>query len=307
MSVPAQVRQQASAADALIAQFLSATPGDSQQAPPATPPGQPNANASAASNGNGVDWKAEYDRLAAANRVLQGKYNAEVPRLSAELASLKAELEGLRKGLNGAPGAAAKPAKTPPDMTQYEQPILDLVEHMTQAATQPLQEQLAQAQQRQAEQDRKAADQAAYEGMLNKLDRIVPNWKAVNDSHAFQQWCGEVDPASGQQRQVELGDAINRRDAADVAAFFQTFLAMNQGGQAPQATAANRLAEQQVPSHAAAVRSDSGGKRTWTRTQVREFYQLKAQGKFKHIPADKLAAIEADIYAAPAEGRVREG
>lgn len=307
MSVPAQVRQQASAADALLAKFFDATPGDPSQSPPATQPGQPNASASAASNSSGVDWKAEYDRLAVANRVLQGKYNAEVPRLSAELASLKAELEGLRKGLNSAPGAAAKPAKTPPDMTQFEQPILDLVEHMTQAATKPLQQELEERRARDAEQDRKAADQAAYDGMLNKLDRIVPNWKAVNDSPAFQQYCGEVDPASGQQRQIELGDAINRRDAADVAAFFQTFLASHPNGQAPQAAAASRLAEQQVPSHAAAVRSDPGGKRTWTRTQVREFYQLKAQGKFKHIPTDKLAAIEADIYTAPAEGRVREG
>lgn len=307
MSVPAQVREQAARGDALIAQLFGATPGESQQQPPATQPGQPPATAAAASNGNGVDWKAEYDRLAAANRVLQGKYNAEVPRLSAELTQLRAEIEGLRKGLNAAPGSAAKPAKTAPDMTQYEQPILDLVEHMTRTATEPLQEQLAEAKKRQAEQDRKAEDDAAYHAMLNKLDRIVPNWKAVNDSQAFQDYCGQTDPASGQQRQVELGNAINRRDAADVAAFFTTFLASSQAGQAQQAPAASRLAEQQVPSHAAAVRSDQGGKRTWTRTQVREFYQLKAQGKLKHIPADKLAAVEADIYTAPAEGRVREG
>lgn len=246
--------------------------------------------------------------MAASHRVLQGKYNAEVPRLNAQLHALQAEVEGLKKTQGGAPGAAAKPAKTPPDMTQYEQPILDLVEHMTQTATAPLQQELEQRRARDAEQDRKTADEAAYTRMLNQLDRLVKNWKAVNDSPKFQQWCGEMDMATGQLRQVALGDAVNRRDAADVAAVFNDYLDANPQGGAAQQAPGNRLAEQQVPSQAGSMRSDpGGGKRTWTRGEVNEFYRLKAQGKFKHIDPAKLAAVEADIYAAPAEGRVREG
>lgn len=304
MAVPAQVQAQSDSADALFASMLNPTP-----AAPATPTPPETASQPSGSGNNGTDWKAEYDRLSASHRVLKGKYDGEVPRLIGELRAAQAEISALKASLGGAPGGAATPpAKTPVDRSEFADPMIRLVEDITSAATEPLKQELAARKQRDDQHDQQEADKRAYDGMLNKLDRIVPNWKAINDSPVFQAYCTELDSTTGFLRQDELGDAIKRRDAADVAAFFTAFIAKAPPSKTEtQNTPDPRLAEQQVPGvTGSAARGGHAEKRTWTRAQVTGFYTAKSQGKFNHLTPAQLETIEADIYSAPSEGRVRD-
>jgi hypothetical protein len=56
--------------------------------------------------------------------------------------------------------------------------------------------------------------------VLQTLDNIVPNWKAINEDPSFLGWLDEVDPLNGVTRRRLFNDAFANYDAARIANFF---------------------------------------------------------------------------------------
>lgn len=218
------------------------TPGFQPQAPTAPNAATPQAPAPA-------DDQAEHRY-----KVLQGKYNAEVPRLQAQNKDLSERFSAMQNQLSAtqallagmgqqpqAPHLAQRPAQaslvTPKEVTEFGADLYDFVKRAAQEVVAPqvhsLEERFrptAQAvqqmapvlQQTQENQQRTSAD-VAHERMCDGLDYACEGWETVNKSPEFQAWLDEVDPYAGAKRGAMLAQAYGSGDVTRVAAFFTGF------------------------------------------------------------------------------------
>ena len=221
------------------------TPGFQPQAPTA-----PNAQAPAAPNAPApADDQAEHRY-----KVLQGKYNAEVPRLQAQNKELSERFSAMQNQLSAtqallagmgqqpqAPHLAQRAPQpslvTAKERTEFGEDLYDFVKRAAQEVVAPqvhsLEERFrptAQAvqqmapvlQQTQENQQRTSAD-VAHERMCDGLDDACAGWEKVNKSPEFQAWLDEVDPYAGAKRGAMLAQAYGSGDVTRVAAFFTGF------------------------------------------------------------------------------------
>lgn len=194
-------------------------------------------NTAQAPGGDDSVWQQKY-------RVIKGKYDAETRRLREELEARKAELETLRVS-GQAPKAdgslAPAEAVTRTDVsdddvrrlvstdlldeygTDYWKQQIQLVRAMQPQAPQA-DDRLQQVESRIAEQDR----QAFYSDLAAK----VPDWQKVNDSQAWNDFLGKVEPLTGATYEALLMDAYDRYDSGRVSELFRQFSRVA-GGNAP--------------------------------------------------------------------------
>jgi hypothetical protein len=194
-------------------------------------------------------------------KVLQGKYNAEVPRLHEEKKNLAKQNEALQNQLAATQALLANLAQppvihthapeqslvTPKEVQEYGADLIDVVRRVAQEVVQPkirtLEEQfrpvaqtvqqLAPQVQQTAESQQKTAADLAHEQMCNALDSAVVDangnsiWERINESPEFQAWLAQTDPYAGAQRGAMLAQAYRNQDLPRVAAFFTGFMKEN--------------------------------------------------------------------------------
>ena len=129
-------------------------------------------------------WEHKY-------KTLQGRYNADVPKLQSQVNELQSKLEQAVARLNEAAKAAEKPTETKPvadpkDVEAFGEDLVDMVqrvaERMFGAAARNIQEQAARFEQRlgQIEQQLKGTTQTvavtAEQAFFDRLTKLVPNW-----------------------------------------------------------------------------------------------------------------------------------
>jgi len=146
------------------------------------------------------------------------------------------------------------------------------------------------------------------------LNTQVPNWLELNEDETFLAWLDQVDPYAGEPRAQLLNRAYKRYDGPRVVAFFKGFLNENatvapQPTPAPSAgTPAVSLASMVAPGTQRAGAQDGapdgGNKRIYTKQEIAQFYKDVSGGKYARS-VDRRNAIEADIFAAQREGRIR--
>jgi hypothetical protein len=270
-------------------------------------------------------------------RVLQGKYNAETKRLRDDNASLNARLanmEELMTRIAAQPPApaAAPPAPPPPafelpsvspvsarEVEEFGADMLDAASRFTLVKLLPLIKDLsgevselrgkvAQA----AEQSSVAATtvaQSAREKMFAVLDAGVPEWRNINVDSGFKSWLAEEDAMSGVTRHALLLRAYERNEGQRVLRFFQTYLGESEAGRA--APPPNRAPRVNPETLAAPGRGRTAGapasqppKLEWTPGDIQAFYADVRAGAFKNNPQER-ERLEADIFAAQREGRIR--
>lgn len=270
-----------------------APPQDSQPAPEAQPE-QPD------------PWEHRY-------RVLQGKYDSEVPRLQQELKStlaastaLQQQVGQMQEQLNQFQREQAEAkhvaslALTDEEKAAFGDDLVNLTRRIAQAEAQRVREELSgklSATEQTVQQASKDAEQAAYDRFLATVERQVPDWEAVNKRTDWLQWLGQTDPLLGSTRQEALDAAAGARDAARVAAIFGAFKATL------PASADAPVDQPTAPRTQAAAPSQTGGtKRTYTEADIATLYAARRRGEF---PDAQWAAISAEIDAAVAEGRIR--
>ncbi len=322
MSIPRQVQEAQERAEQLLQQQSQQqppkdTPPDDTAPPPSTDqlPSDPPATAEQ-DRQQREDWKAKY-------HVLQGKYNAEIPRYAAESRTLRDRLEVVEQAnatLQGqvaeltAKAAAVPPAPDPgldKLRSEYGDDVVGTIERLTEQKVaerlKPLQEKVeeseAERQKRQADESR-AQQGAAF---ADAIADLVPDWETIDKLPEFHAFLAEPG-ADGRSRQESLMDAANRYDAAGAARIFAQFkrteaFTATQSGVKPPANT-DTLARQVTPEPTGRDRTPGDTRaKLWSRVEVRQVFQDIALGKYRSDP-EKAKALEQEIETAMREGRV---
>ena len=261
-------------------------------------------------------------------KVLQGKYDSEVPRLHRQVSDLNQKLEemqGVLASMSAAP--AAQPAVqtslvTPAEIDEYGADLIDLVGRRAKEVYEPaineLRSQIS-GLKKQLGGVTQEVGQTSREKMLSQLGGEVEDWEVVNKQPEFLSWLAEPDPYSGTVRGTMLRTAYERNDTGRVIAFFKGFkqehavVSPPSTGDSEPLTATPRtpavdLNTQVAPGRAPRASTQASAqaeKRIWTKTQIAEFYSDVQRGKFKGDEARKTA-IERDIIFAANQGRIRD-
>jgi hypothetical protein len=330
--VPASVRRQAQRADELqsqmIAEMEAAATAEqaeltaqaeldrvvSQQPQPQQPQPQDS-------------WEHRY-------RTLQGKYDSEIPHLRAQVQQLEQLIATFQT-----PAQPPQPQQTPPqaaqpeipeeDYTTYGPDFVDSTRRWARAELDPeigdLRRQLAElkAQAQQSTGDR-VKDRVRQE--LDRDPEIGGRWQELDRDPGFNQWLIELDPFSGVRRLDMLRAAYAGGDAVRTGRFFKAYIqehtdyTQNPSGYQPQTQqpyqpnggyAGNgagpvNLADYAAPGRASNATPGPGApdRRIWTTSEIQTFYDGRLKGRFRgrEQEADRM---ERDIFAAAAEGRVR--
>lgn len=253
------------------------------------------------------DWKSKY-------LVLQGKYNAEVPRLHADVKELKEQVQALTEKAAKAAVAPPPPAPKPPnpadlaDSAKFGEDTVSMVRRLAaEAAAQAageVRDELTPVKSKvdevasQAEAVATNQANARRVAFMAELTKAVPNWREIDQDDAFQAFLAEHAPQTRTPRQKFLEEAYADGDVLAVAGFFNAFTA----SKAPAALPGSNPLERHVvpdPSGRSAPGSD---KKIWTKVEISHFYSEVAKGRVSAAKADEIGK---EIDAAAREGRVR--
>lgn len=326
-ALPKQVQAQADEADRIANELAAANapaiqptdtsaPQDSAQAEPqaqsteaqASPAPQPT------SDENDIAWQTRY-------RVLQGKYDAEVPRLNVRVRELEQQLQQAVEQFKQAAQAPQQPEPPPKrlvtekDEEAFGSDLLDVSRRVAQevierereqfaklveglrAENAKLHQQLGSVSERQGATDRR--------GYLSTLESQIPGFDAINADPKFLEWLDEMDPMTGLARKAYLTDAYNAMDVGRTAAIFLSWPGAKAHQQQSRPNAG--LAKQVAPNaaRASAAPSASPNERVWSMRDIDAFYKDMARGSYRGRDTD-AQRIEAEIDLAVSQGRVRD-
>lgn len=284
------------------------TPGAGRATPGA-------ANAEPAAGGDGAAWKQRYD-------VLQGKYDAEVPRLQASVRLLESLLQRLQTAAPAPPAGAPAPGEAPADGAAAAETLDDTALKELVGDQQVLDEfgpeffrtmarftrKLSpRPAERSAETEALKAElaQARVARLEAGLDRALPNWRRQDSDPRFVEWInGTREPRTGVPYVEVLRGAMDRGDLQGVAAVFRDWpggQAATVPGQAPRVPVAEQVTVRPAGGAGASPRSEPA-KRTYTQDQVMAAAKKIATGE---IGGQRAQALQAELDAAIREGRVR--
>ena len=318
MSIPPSVKALSDRADAIMAGLNGAPQSATSPAPaPASAPANAPAPAEAPATAPRSDSVTSPPASAPAPadtehryKVLQGKYNAEVPRLTAEnarLAELNADLDGRVQALERALAAAPKPDTSlvrPDEVAEYGEGMVDMVRRAAQEQTRDL---LAEVASLRAElgQVKTGVNQTQQLGFFETLTRDHSDWAVLNEDETFHKWLAEVDPLSGIQRQKLLAQAQTEKKGERASAIFTEFKKTRDSW---VSRSNQSLSEQVVPGAGAANGGVDpallAGQRAFTRTEVNDFYAKVRSGQIR-LGSKEQIDTEAEIQQALIQGRIK--
>lgn len=280
------------------------------------------------------DSSAQGDGYEQRYRTLQGKYDAEVPRLNNELARFQGENTQLRQLLADLHArAAAPPARDvnsvavdipDEDATEYGEDLITAARRWARAEIQPeieqMRAQLHELRGGQQNIEAQSVQQRIAQGLSSYPELQGGVWQRLNTDQNFMAWLNQADPFAGALRLEMFRHAAATGDVARTARFFLAYLgehtdpALQQS--APTQTArptgsgnghagpARDLASLAAPGRAAGTATTGApAKRTWSPAQIQQHFKLVTQGRFRGREAEQRR-IEEDIWAAQHDGRI---
>lgn len=318
MSLPRAIQKQVEDADALVAQMngqpanTDTDPNPPDPNPEPQPPEPQPQNISPEPEPKPIPeetWEQRY-------RGLQGKYDAEVPRLHSQLREMNAQLQQLiadnavlKAQKTAEPPAPAKTLITEQDKEAFGSDLIDLIDRATEQKIAGYREAEAQLKAEIAELKGKLGNVSERQVVSDKdrfmmqLGQLVSDWEAINVDPGFLTWLSEVDPVYGLPRQAALNNAYEAFDAQRTANIFKQYKALT----APAQPAQNKpnLQSQVAPTRSRtspAPATNSAEKRTYTQGEITQFYEEWRRG---YLDNDEAVRMEKEIHAAIAEGRIR--
>lgn len=255
-------------------------------------------------------------------KVLQGKYNAEMPRLQNQVSELYQHLSRLQQE-NEQLKTQSKESEIP-KMPEYEEIDPEsLTEYGDEFGKMAKQLNTLAQENRQLQDELKSIKDSTQkvqqtqhssreEQFWDRLSNLVPNWDEVNQNQDFLNWLTEEDPVSGTVRQQILEHHRNNLDVNKVARVFKAWL--DQSGQSVKKQDTQLSGEskpkkegpknvQPEASRAEEPEEISQG-RTWTRAQIKRHYDDMARGAWENRE-DEWKKIERQMLQAVQEGRVQ--
>lgn len=231
-------------------------------------------------------------------KVLQGKYNSEVPRLNAENKDLKAQLQQMQHDLEVLKNSKPPEALVKPEeIEQYGEGLIDVARRIAREELATKDAEIIALKTR-LDSLSNVTTQNVEASFFKSLTEMVPDWEQINQDPKFLTWLDEVDELTGESKQSLLSRAEKGRDAARTAKFFNAYKKTSSSWAASNT---NALESQVAPPTNKAPNAPPA-KKIWTRGEVAEFYSKARRGDIKD---EDVIAIEADIMAAQIEGRMR--
>ena len=261
-------------------------------------------------------WRHRYESM-------QGRYNAEVPKLRGQVQQLMGQVNNLNKLLatvqrpDPPPQAAETTFKSsvkPEEIAEYGPEFVDLVGRIVKDSTAAHVAEISQLK-NQLKHVGGQIGAGAREQMMNRLANDIPNWEEINTNQDFLDWLALPDAYSGDIRHNMLHAAFERNDAPRVTAFFKGFLAEMAAVQPPEpepgkkAVTLNKtpLRNLAAPGRARSTAAPSPApveKPIITASEIATFYTELGLGKWRGREKE-AKEMEAQIFAAQAEGRIR--
>jgi len=250
-------------------------------------------------------------------RTLQGKYDAEVPRLHQQVRDLTDQLNTLSNKVNKPqPEQPTKPKEkvsyvTDADREEFGEELIDVQRRVAREVSQEYADQLA-AQNKVIEELRSKIDNTGNQigemTFAQRLNRAVPDFEQVDQDPRWIAWLNEHDPMLRAPRRTQAVAAFEAGDADAVADYVAMFKASIAETPEPKTDTRQKELEKQVAPNRSAntARTQSSGKdakmysareveNAWTKIRT-----LNTRGS-----VDEAAKLEAEITAAYLEGRVR--
>lgn len=240
-------------------------------------------------------------------KVLEGKYNAEVPRMAQENRSLKEELDSLKLQVANLhnkpeePKAEVTPLITEKDREQFGD---DLIEVMKRASREVMSERQESSDVQNLKDElsnlRKQQSNSQELQFYEKLSTLFPDWRLKNEDAGFLKWLDEIDSFSGRTRQSLLNEASGNFDAPRVANFFNSYFGQMQ----PEPSTSKPSLEDQVTPKTTGRTTVPPAKKYYTNRDIVNFYAKVRTGEISKAEAER---IERDIFKAQSEERIRAG
>lgn len=245
------------------------------------------------------NWEHKY-------KVLQGKYNAEVPRLHQELKQARHEIEFLKGKLAMMETLLAqKPINEPVRDDDNDEVVKKLKEEfpdiysavkrmLDKYAPKHELNEIATKVDTRVKQTEEQVQQKLYSAFLAQLAQKVPDWQVLNVDPEFLEWLSGKDRLSTRTRHELMLEAFQAGDVDTVAEFFLAYKEAKKQ-QAPQ---------QQpniVPPAGRSSPPTGKPKPIYKQSEIEEFYRLVALGR---IPPDVKRKKEEEFISAMQEGRV---
>jgi hypothetical protein len=293
---------------------VSVVPFDPNAAPPAVaaPPAAAAPPPAAPAAPPPEDFEQKY-------RVLSGKYNAEISRLTGMAQALKDENDRLITATRAAPPAPAAPARNPLDSVitakereDFGEELINLIDRIATAKSGAELTRLN-TELNNLKSSMRVTVKEVVENKQAKvyelLEEQVPNWSVINGSEQFLDWLKIRDIMSGTVRQAALSSAFEAGDAHRVVGIFKRFIEEDARSRStaaptpatPTVDPATLLAPASGRGSAGAAPDGQGG-RIWSEQEIDDFYSRVQRGRIK--PEEKKAT-EAEIHRAMVEGRIR--
>ncbi len=276
-------------------------------------------------------------------KVLQGKYNAEVPRLQGELKEAKNFIGDLQQRVTNTesllasishvrseplkpevPAVTELPVVTEDETKQFGPDLEDYIERVAARKLMPeIDARLVPVASR-IEGVEQNASQAAHDVAVSEREKVmlalteaVPEWEKQNEDEDFLKWLNETDPYAGVLRGQLLTNAFQTHDSVRVIAFFKGFQTENAVVTPeppptppaipvvePQATLEDLVAPG-TPKTGTTSAPNESGKRVWTQKDISAFYAKKNEFVVKGIKIpEEYEAYERDLFKAQHEGRI---
>lgn len=256
------------------------------------------------------EWKQKF-------ATLQGKYNAEVPRLHQQLQQTNQALQGLKTELEGLRKSAqpSQPATPPVDADlsliseSYGEDTANAMQRLLNKQMSPLLDEIKQLKQQlndsgqQVNQIRERQTLTDEQQFWKDLGKAVPDYEVMNNDQGFLVWLGELDPLTGVPRQTLLDHAHRSWNGPRAAAFFKTYKDLRQPAPPPKADdKADELARQVAPGKTRGGTTETKAKTHWTDAKIRAFYaDYPRLAKTNPAEAERL---DKEITAALERGEV---
>lgn len=272
-------------------------------------------------------WREKY-------RTLEGKYNAEVPRLhdqtkelTERISLLTQQLMHLQAQLEERKGGSEPEKEEPAAFVTDEDRDLhgDVVDLAMRAAKQVIHEmglvrlagRLAQLDERLGRLEQVAETVAgsqaktAQQTLVQALKERVPDVEEINQSSEFAEWINKVDPIAGRTRMELAQEAAAALDVDRLVAIFEAFKRETGWGQqnkpAAQPQPSPELEKMQEPPRVNAASSDADltdAKRVWTESEYNRVYDPRF---IKEVGEKRAAQLQELADRAVREGRIRWG
>jgi len=248
---------------------------------------------------------------------LQGKYNAEIPKLHETARTLQQELEQVKTENAQLKEAASNNNKQdqqqstgdfdPEALSEYGPEFKDMASRMNQliSENQQLKQQIGSVEQNigsvQQEQSKKAYNQY-LEQVKQQVEQAGKDFAQVNADPSFLTWLKEPHPFTGQPRHFSLKDAEKKLDVNRTLQIFREYLDSTPSKPQQQPQQPNLQPNNRSNSDTQPPGTNQG--KVWTRADIKKLYDEKMAGKWNGKLAD-FKALEADIFRAQNEGRVQ--